>query len=369
MTKRPTNFQVSLSDLRHNVEVLRGLAPGSLFCAVLKADAYGHGAVTIAQTVLEAGADWLAVALTDEAVELRAAGITAPLLILSEPAPDEMATVAGLAEVRPTVYTKAGIEAFAAVAPGAPVHLKIETGLHRVGVPADEAVAAAEHLQSCGLFLEGAFTHFAMAAEPESPLTQRQHQRFDTALEDLTTAGHRPQLVHAANSAATMAFPQTHYSLVRCGIALYGADPSPELRPRMDELGLRPIGSLVSVVAHRHRIEPGETVSYGQRWQATETTELATLPLGYADGLMRSWGDAGQVLINGRRYPIRGAITMDQTMVEVDQTVKVGDQVVLLGRQGNETITAGDMGDVLGTISYELLAKLGRRLPIKYLDQ
>ena len=364
---RPTWADIDLAAIAHNVSVLRGLVGESDLCAVVKAGAYGHGAVEVSRVAVEAGATWLGVALADEAAELRSSGIDVPILVLSEPRPAEMDGLAELAGVRPTVYSEAGIDAFATFAPaGSPVHLKLDTGLNRVGADPSDAVRLAGRIKKVGLTLEGLFTHFASADQPDDEFAGDQMAALDEALEDLSDAGLEPPSVHMANTAATLTRPNTHRSMVRVGIGLYGVEPSTALRGRCSDLGLRQALRLRTEVAHLHDVEIGEGVSYGRRWMADRRTRLATLPIGYADALTRAWWQHGQVLIGGRRRPIRGAITMDQTVVEVDDGVAVGDEAVVLGGQGDGFLTVGEMADVTGTIGYEVLATVGSRVPRRY---
>lgn len=363
---RPTWCDIDLDAIRHNVGVLRGVAGEAAFCAVVKADAYRHGAVPVAMAALEAGATWLAVALVEEAAELRAAGIDAPILVLSELQPDEMAEVAALGGVRPTVYTGPGIDAFAAAAPGAPVHLKVDTGMHRVGATPAAATGLARRVLDGGLVLEGVFTHFAVADSPADPFTGDQVERFDAVLADLADHGIEPEMVHLANTAGLITCPGARRSLVRAGIGIYGVAPSPELAAACADLGLRPAARLRSEVRHVHLVEAGEGVSYGRRWRAGGPTHLATVPIGYADGVARAWWDGGSVLIGGRRRPIRGVVTMDQLVVEVDGDVLVGDEVVLLGGQGDGFIGAEEVAAAVGTITYEVLVSLGARVPRRH---
>ena len=363
---RPTRLKVSLQAVKDNVSALRSLAPNSLFCAVVKADAYGQGAIKVGEAAVEAGADWLAVALTQEAKELREAGLTVPILVLSQPHPEEMKEFKTLIGVRPTVYTTEGIEAIASIAPKTSVHLKIETGMNRVGASEKNSVSLANKIVESNLTLEGVFTHFASADEPESSFPEEQSMLFDKALKELVNHGHQPSIVHMANSAAVMSFPASHQSMIRPGIAIYGAEPSIHLRGRCDQIGLKPTAQLETEVRHIHEIKVGETVSYGRQWTATDNTLLATLPVGYGDGIPRSWWEKGYVIIRGQKFPIRGVITMDQLMVEVDTEITVGDKAILFGEQEGEVITAGEIAEATNTISYEILANISKRVPRFY---
>lgn len=332
-------------------------------CAVVKAGGYGHGAVEVARAALDAGATWLAVAIPAEGVELRQAGIDAPILLLAEFHDCEATIRHGLA---PTVYSERGIARLAAEAraqgvAGIRVHLKVDTGMHRIGAKPGDAVARAEAvLAAPELELEAVWTHCPVADEPGHPFTQGQAARFAAVLEELRAAGIEPPMVHAANSAATLAHPDLHHDLVRPGIAVYGLDPSPAVSGN----GLRPALSIKARVTHVQVVPGGEAVSYGLRRPMPRDTVVATVPLGYADGVPRGLSDEGAVLIGGRRRRIAGTVTMDQLMVECghDQ-VAVGDEVVLLGRQGDEEITAQEWADILGTIVYEVTCGISLRVP------
>jgi len=364
---RPTWADIDLEAIAHNVGVFRDLVGDSDLCAVVKAGAYGHGTAEVGRAAVGAGATWLGVALVDEAAQLRSAGITVPIIVLSEPRPSEMAGLATLDGVRPTVYSHAGIVAFASAAPaGSPVHLKVDTGMNRVGAEPSDAIGLAQVIAGSGLVLEGLFTHFASADQPGDGFTEVQVRAFDDVLAELSATGMKPPVVHMANTGATLTRPDSHRSMVRVGIGLYGVEPSTALRGRCGELGLRQAMRLRSEVAHLHEVGGGGGVSYGHRWVADAPTRLATLPIGYADGLTRAWWEHGQVLIGGRRRSIRGVITMDQTVVEVDESVAVGDEAVILGSQCDGFVGAGEMADATGTIGYEVLATVGARVPRRY---
>lgn len=362
---------VDLGTVRHNVRVLADLAAPAAVCAVVKADGYGHGAVPVARAALDAGARWLGVAVVEEGVELREAGIDAPVLVLSEVLPDALvpAAVHGLT---PVVYTRTGIEAAATAAArhGTPlaVHLKVDTGMHRVGVAPAEALALAQAIVATPhLRLEGLMTHLAAAEEPEHDgFTKGQLAVFEEVRDTLAAHGIVPDLLHAANSAGAIAHPASRYDLVRCGIALYGCPPGPALAGRVP---LRPAMSIVAQVSLVRDVPSGEAVSYGLRYRARERTVMAVVPVGYADGVPRSLGAlGGEVLVGGRRCPIAGTVTMDQLLVDCGPGSRVGvdDEVVLLGRQGDEEITAEEWGERVGTINYEIVTRIGLRLPRRY---
>jgi alanine racemase len=362
---------VDLDAVRHNATVLRELAAPALLCAVVKADGYGHGAVAVARAALDGGANGLAVALVEEGVILREAGLDAAILLLSEPPADAMADVVAH-RLTPTVYTTKGVEAVAGAAGAgpAPVHVKVDTGMHRVGAAINDAVALARAVRDApALELEGFWTHLAVADEPGDPYTSAQLERFDEARRALLDADVTPKLVHAANSAGAIAHPAARYDMVRCGIALYGEAPSAE---EGTDIGLRPALSLKARVSFVKPLAAGERVSYGLRWGAERDTVLATVPLGYADGVTRRLSAVGgEVLIGGRRCPIAGTVTMDQITVDCgpDASVSPGEEVVLIGPQGGETVTAAEWAGRLDTISYEVLCGIGPRVPRVHLHQ
>ena len=367
---RPTWATVDLDAIMHNARTLRDVVGPSQLCAVVKANGYGHGAVPVARAALAGGATWLAVAFVDEGIELRDAGIEAPVLVLSEPRPEEMAQ-ARAADLRLTVYTVGGIAAAAAVrASGAspwPVHLKIDTGMHRVGASPLEAVAIADRIAaSPSLLLEGVCTHCAVADVPDDPFTNQQLDCFDQVLAALRESGHEPAIIHAANSAGAIAHPNARRDLVRCGIAIYGIAPSSLLE---GSVALRPALNLRSEIVHLQSLTAGERVSYGRRWQAERAAHVATIPIGYADGVRRSYGlDGGVVLVRGERCRVVGVVTMDQLLVDVSEVdAHLGDEVVLIGAQASSLITANDVAATLGTIGYEVTCALSVRVPRRFI--
>jgi len=365
---RPAWADVDLDAVGHNVALVgRAVAPAAVW-SVVKADGYGHGAEPVSRAALAAGAAGLAVALVEEAVALRRAGIDAPLLVLSEGPAHQYGDVVRW-NLRPVVYTPAGIDALAAAARTrrgrrVPVHLKIDTGMHRVGARPDDAVTLAERIAGApGLELEGVMTHLAVADEPDDPYTGQQLDAFDAVLGRLRAVGMDPPLVHAANSAGALAHPRAHYSFVRAGIATYGIAPGPGVRSYGSEL--QPALTLRARVSFVKRVEAGARISYGLRHQFDHDATVATVPLGYADGVPRRLSSTGgEVLIGGRRRPITGVVTMDQLMVDCgDDGVAAGDEVVLLGAQGDERVTADEWAERLGTIAYEITCGIGARVP------
>ena len=341
---------------------------------VVKADGYGHGAVTAAGAALAGGASWLGVATILEALEVAeaagSAGSDAPVLVLSEVAPGLAAAALEQCpgRVRFTVASVAGIRTLASVpGPARAVHLKVDTGMHRMGALPTELDSVARALRAAGdrLRLEGVWTHLAAADAPDDPFTAEKMDRFGRALARLRRNGLPTGVVHAANSAGLLAHPDTHRDMVRAGIAVYGVCPSPELEGAIE---LEPALDLVTRITAVRTVAAGETVSYGRHWRADRPTRVATAACGYADGIRRDSGSAGvEVLVRGRRCPIVGAVTMDQLMIELDPAIAgeaaAGDEVVLIGRQGAHEITAAEVAGRLGTIAYEVLTSISARVP------
>jgi len=365
--------EIDLDAVRANVTALRELAAPAEFLAVVKANAYGHGAVPVARAALEAGASWLGIARVEEAVQLRDAGIEARIMLLSEPAPAAVADVVAH-DITPVVYTEAGIDSLAKGVIDAgrtrplPVHLKVDTGMHRVGCTPADAVALARLVDTRDqLELAGVCTHLAVADEPDDSYTPEQLERFDAVLDALDAAGLLPPLVHAANSAGMLVHPRARHSLVRVGIAMYGLPPAPALHGHGGVV-LQPVMSLRARVTMVKELPAGARLSYGLRYELDRASRIATVPAGYADGVPRNLGlHGGEVLIGRRRLPIAGVVTMDQLLVDVgDAPVAAGDEVVLIGRQGAEEITATEWAQHLGTINYEIVTGIGARVPRTY---
>ena len=360
-----STLTIDLDAIAANVDALvRRAAPAQL-AAVVKADGYGHGAVAVGRVALRAGAAMLAVAQVDEARRLRERGIDGPVLVLSEPSLDEVAGIVALG-LEVMAYSATVIDALDAEVgrvggPRVPVHLKIDTGMQRVGAPTDQACALAKRISTRpGLQLAAVATHLAVADEPGSPTTDVQLDRFDGVIADLSSAGIEVPCRHAANSAGLIVHDRARYDLVRCGIALYGVPPAPDLA---GWIPLRPAMRFTSLVSHVKRVQAGSRISYGHRYEFPAATTVATVPVGYADGVPRCLGlNGGAVLVGGRRRPIRGVVTMDQLMVDLgDDDVAIGDEVVLLGEQGDSGITPDDWAGWADTIGYEIVCSVGRR--------
>ena len=373
---RPAWAEIDLAAIRSNARLLADLAAPAQLCAVVKAWGYGHGPVRTAQAALDGGATWLAVALVEEGQQLRDAGIAAPILLLSEPPPPAMAEVVR-SGLTPTIYSRQGFAALAAAAADGPaitgrhpVHVKVDTGMHRVGARPDAAVDLVRRIaQHPSLELQGLWTHFAVADEPARVETSEQLAQLLATVERLAGFGVRPPLIHAANSAGCLVHPASRLDMVRCGIALYGLAPAASLIGQDPCRRLTPALSLRARLSYVKEVEAGERLSYGLRYRLGTRSVVATIPLGYADGVTRSLSAQGaHVLIGGRRYPMAGTVTMDQILVDCGPgaDVAVGDVAVLLGRQGDQEVTAWDWAERLGSIAYEVVCGVGARVPRTY---
>ena len=366
--------EIDLLALSENVKALSEQAGSEELWATVKANGYGHGAVEVARTALASGARGLCVALAGEAHELREAKITAPILIVSEQ-PETQYEQMLRDDVAATLYNEATISSYAAEAARlgltGRVHLKVDTGMHRVGAPIEDALARATQINNLkSLTLEGVYTHFAAADLPEHSETDLQRQKFAEVLKSLEQNSLRPKYIHAANSAAAIReidiAQVTGIGIARVGIAMYGIAPSIELESHATKL--KPVMSIHARVSHVQHLKAGEGISYGLRSKLESDATIATLPIGYADGIPRRlWSVGGEVLIGGRRCPIVGVVTMDQLMVNcADAQIKIGDAAVLLGTQGTETITANEIAAQLETIGYEIVCGISSRVPRRY---
>ena len=370
----PFHADIDLAAVRANVGELRRRAGQAAVMAVVKADGYGHGMVPCAQAAVEGGAEWLGVAFVDEAVALRAAGLDVPVLAwLLTPDTDLAPAVTAAVDVGVSAEWALDAAARAATVAGQParVHLKADTGLGRAGATAAEWPQMCERaakLAADGLVeVVGVWSHLAYADAPGHPTIAAQDARFRDAVEAARAAGVTPQLLHLANSAATLALPETHYDLVRPGVAVYGLSPGPEVGTPTS-LGLRPAMRLVAEVALVKRVPAGQGVSYGHRYTTERDTTLALVPIGYADGVPRHATNVGPVAIGGQRFTVSGTVCMDQFVVDVgDAHVSAGDEVVLFGAGDGGEPTADDWAAAVGTINYEIVTRLGSRVPKRYL--
>jgi len=369
--RRFSRAEIDLAALRSNVQQLARRAGSSELWAVVKANAYGHGAVACAHAALSAGARGLCVALTQEAIELRAASIDAPLMVLSE---QPIADIPHLVhnDVICVAYNQQYIDALADESQRQSrrtrVHLKIDTGMHRVGAAPGDAVTRARQIAtSSHLQLHGVMTHLATADDPQHAATDRQLNEFRRLLAEVRSVAPELVHVHVANSAATLRSLMDECTMVRAGIAMYGLTPGEGVVDQMQ--GLRPVMSLRTRVSHVQRVRAGEGVSYGLRTVLDNETTVATLPLGYADGIARrAWESGACVLVGGRRRRILGVITMDQMMVDCgNDEVMLGDEAVIFGSQSGETVSVEDWAAALGTITYEIVCGISARVPRDYI--
>lgn len=368
--ERPTWLEIDLSAIARNTRRIKEIVgPGTRVLVSLKADAYGHGALRVARVTLSNGAEWLGVATVSEARPLREADVTAPILVFGYTPPWQAREAIRL-DLRATVFDLASARALAEAAREqgrvAHVHLKVDTGLARLGVRAEDPAAvvalAREMAALAGLEVEGVFTHFATADSADQTYARMQLARFHAVLAALDAAGLRPPVVHAANSAALLSLPEARFDLVRPGIAIYGLAPSDEV-PLPE--GFAPALAFKTVVAQVRWVPAGEGVSYGATYITTAPTRIATLPVGYADGFRRAPRTWGAVLVRGQRAPLLGRVAMDQSMVDVTHIpgVEQGDEVTLIGRQGDDELTAREVAERLGTSSYEVVSALLARVP------
>jgi alanine racemase len=365
---RPAWVEVDLDAIAGNLRTLAAEVAPAKVLAVVKADAYGHGAVPVAREAVGAGAAWLGVALVEEALELRQAGVAAPVLALSEPHP-AAADACAAHQVAVTICTLAGVRAFGAAGrrAGRPVaaHLKVDTGMHRQGcAPAELPALVAAALAEPGLEVEGLWSHLAVADEAaKTATTDAQLARYHQALADARRCGLEPRWRHLANSAGATVRDDARFDLVRTGIELYGLAPSAELAGHV-RARLRPALALRSAVSALRTVQAGERVSYGHRWEARRATRIATLPVGYADGVRRGLSGRIRVRLHERDLRQVGTVTMDQIMVDVeDADVEVGEVATLLGDPAQGEPGVGGWAQVLGTIDYEVTCGLAARLP------
>lgn len=368
---RPTWLEIDRSALVNNVAQLRRIiGPNRLLMGVVKANGYGHGVVEVARITGEAGVDCFAVASGSEGVELRAAGISAPILVLGF-TPDWLAEESVARDLTTTVYDiETGLalhQSAIRLGKRAKVHVKVNTGMNRLGVNLADALGLLAALADLpNLDVEGIFTHFSASDLTDKSMTILQFDRFTALLDELTRSGLRPPIAHAANSAALLTLPQTHLDMARSGIALYGLHPDdPEtLLPA----GFRPALSWKAVVAQVRQIPTGEGVSYGHEWVAPRPSTIAIIPVGYADGFPRRPLTWGSVLVHGQIAPIRGRVCMDQTLIDVTdiaaaRPVRQGDEVVIIGRQGDLEISAEAAGRRIGSINYDVVSRILARVP------
>ncbi|UBF25806.1 alanine racemase [Kovacikia minuta CCNUW1] len=362
--------EVNPAAIAHNVRQIRSLLSNRTeLMAVVKADAYGHGAITVAQTALQAGATWLGVATIPEGIELREAGIDAPILVLgAHHMPEQIRAIARW-QLQPTLCTPRQALIFSEVMgelgdrdPLA-VHLKLDTGMSRLGTLWQEAAEFAQLVQGLpSLRIASVYSHLATAEAPDQTVAKQQQQRFETAVAQIQALGIIPPRLHLANSAATLTDSTLHYDMVRAGLALYGLYPASHLNRVVN---LKPALQVKARVTQVKTIQPGVGVSYGHRFVSDRETQIAVVGIGYADGVPRNLSNKISVLVRGQRVPQIGAVTMDQLMIDVSTIadLREGEVVTLLGRDGDQFISADDWANTLGTISWEILCDFKHRLP------
>jgi len=374
---RPTWVEISLSKLRRNYQRIRELAGARQVMAVIKADAYGHGAVPVARCLAECGVDWFGVATVEEALELRAAGIQQPMLLLGGL---YMSDPAHLIEYRltPSLSSTMRLDTYAECARryGRPIefHLKVDSGLGRLGLPLDRLTAFVEHYRElAGLQLKGFFTHLASAEDMVASQTDEQGQRFSTALDELRRLEVEPAWIHVSNSAALLTGRKFRENLVRIGALLYGycmplvVSPGQEL-PQAPEF--EPILTFKSRVVYMKDVPSGTPLGYGAAFHARRPSRIATVPVGYADGLSHALSNRGYAIVRGRRARIVGSISMDLSLLDVTDIpgTNIGDEIILIGQSDHCSITAIEIAQLLDTVPYEVLCSIGKRVPRIYVD-
>jgi alanine racemase len=364
----PVWAEVDLGAIRHNVRVLRELAPNAEVMGVAKGYAYGHGNPASARALLEGGATCLGVARVAEALHLRESGIDAPILVFTEPPPTAVGTVVE-ARLTPAVYTMTFAQALSDTATAAnravKVHVKLDTGMHRVGIAPDQTVDAVKQINALeGIEIEGIWSHLAVAEVPDHPFTRKQLDLFVDLLGQIERAGVHPRYRHLANSAATMSLPETHFDLVRPGVAAYGLWPGEAL---VDSADLKPAMALKARINMVKEVAAGDALSYGLNYELKETSKVVTVPTGYADGYDRGFSGLADVLIDGERHRVSGTVCMDQFMVDVgDSGAQIGSIATLLGPDGDDAITAEELAARIGTINYEVTSRIASRVPRLY---
>jgi len=364
--------EVDLTALAQNFLALKALvSPKTKVVATVKANAYGHGAVQCAKTLLSAGADYLSVATADEALSLRKAEISAPILILGHTAECRMAELIEQ-DVTMAVFSLAQAQAMSSVAQKlnktAKIHIKVNTGMERIGFAPHQTEEMALACRLPNMFAEGIFTHLACADAEDNSSVHMQYEAFMQAISTLEQEGIYFSLRHILNSAGMINFPEYELDMVRAGISLYGYYPSSFVKK--DRLKLVPVMSIKAKITYLHEVKEGVGISYGWTYRTPEKKLIATVPIGYADGYLRLYSGRAQMLLGKTLVPVVGRICMDQCMIDVSSvnTIHVGDEIIIMGKCGDAQITADDLGELIGTISYEILCATGARLPRLYIE-
>ncbi|MGV7221347.1 MAG: alanine racemase [Nitrospinales bacterium] len=374
---RATIAEIDLGAFRHNLRLIRTNIPEKVkIMAVVKADAYGHGAIPCAKAALKEGADYLGVGIIAEGIELRESGITAPIQLLTGIFPDEAEDLIEY-DLSTTIYTQELAETISKIAKTnnktVGVHLKVNTGMGRLGASIEAIPKLAPYIDQCpNLKLESIFTHLS-SADYDPDYTHNQLDRFEKAIKKVRELGIKIPVIHSANSAALMRFPESYYDMVRPGLLLYGILPSPSLKPYAGNMesgkeGFIPVMQWKTHILQINKTPANTPLSYGQKFITKRDSLIATLPIGYADGLSRGLSNKMKVLIKGKVVPQIGTICMDMILVDVTDIadVSLNDEVVLIGKQGNEVIGADQMAEFLNTVPYEILCNVGKRVPRVY---
>lgn len=368
---RPVWAEINLDNYTHNIKEIQKRYPKVKIMAVVKADGYGHGALQVAQAGILGGAERLAIAIVAEGIELRKAGFTVPIQVLGGTLENQLEQVVDYDLIQ-TVFDFEIPKALSKIAQKkgkqVKVHLKVDTGMGRLGVlPEQAAELAAKIITLPHVDLEGVMTHLATADEEDKSYTEVQIKRYRQVLNDLFERGVNIPIKHVANSAAIIDLPDLRFDLVRPGVMAYGLWPSQEVKPDLD---LKSVMSWKARIVHLKELPRGSSISYGRTFVTEKRSKIATLPLGYADGYSRSLSNKGQVLIKGQRAKLVGRVCMDQIMIDVSHIsdISIGEEVVLLGSQGNERISAEEIASWIGTINYEIVCLVNRRVPRYYIS-
>jgi len=356
--------EINLDNISYNMkEIKKLLHVDTKVFAVIKANAYGHGDIEVAKTVIEAGATYLVVAFLDEALTLRKKGITAPILVLGACRPED-AWIAAENDITLTVFQTEWLrQAVKSLRTQLSIHLELDTGMGRLGIHDKETFVELQNIVKSEphIYVEGVYTHFSTSDELDLNYFEKQMSRFQ---EMLTWLDEKPKFLHSGNSAATLRFPETHLNAVRTGISMYGLTPSSEISSMLP-FPLKPAFSLHTKLVHVKKVQKGEKISYGATYETKEDEWIGTLPIGYADGWIRKL-QGQEVLVSGKRAPIVGRICMDQCMIKLPSYMPVGTNVTLIGEQGNECISADEIANKLETINYEITCMIAGRIPRVY---
>ncbi|WP_125153997.1 alanine racemase [Clostridium rectalis] len=371
---RPVWAEINLDNLAYNMQQIRKLSRSKDIIAVVKADAYGHGALDIVPTLLENGATRLAVAVINEAVELRRGGITCPIMILGF-TPESLIDNLIRYDIEQTVFNYDLAKKISDMAvekhKRAKIHIALDTGMGRIGFASDkrgiDEVYKISKLPN--IVIEGLFSHFSTADESDKDYTIKQFDKFNWFYNELQKKDVKVNIRHIANSAAIIDLPETHLDAVRPGIILYGYYPSKEVCK--DNLDLKPVMTLKTNIVHIKKLQKDNYISYGRKFRTDKESLIATLPVGYADGYIRALFNKAKVIVNGRFAPVVGKVCMDQCMIDITEIgeTNIGDEVIIMGEYNNIKMTANEIADILGTINYEILCMISKRVPRVYINK